>query len=159
MVIHTLFTLIDTPDLYTMFDKPFDDKRSFIINSAYSVKHKDNKHIEFFLFSGRFQILNSISVACLHLETRHTFFLKFFQNGPTVAFCKFSARGFLHRNIVFVYLTFSRYSVQTIHSFHIITLSYNFCKPTILHIFKNIQQKSEINSTLNLCFHSLFKCI
>src|SRR5699024_12446774 len=68
-----------------------------------------------------------VAVSSSHLETRDTFFRKFFDDRPSLALRKFTAVLFLHRDIIFFYLSFGRDSIEAIYSlvfFHDCTLSF-----------------------------------
>ena len=122
MVIKPLFSFYHAPDFHSVFDEPLHHEGCLIIPAAQSVKHKNKQHIKPFLKRSAFYLLQSLTLFSRLLVAGNSSFRKFFHDLPSLFCGKCLARLPLHRDVVFLHLTYGGYTVKTINSYHKCTL-------------------------------------
>ena len=102
MIVEALFTFLRAPNLYSVLDEPFDDKRRFVRDTTDAVEHKDEQNIEL-AFAGKFFYrLNLISVFRSDFMAGNAVLLLLVNDLPSHLLGEFTARLALHRDIRFV---------------------------------------------------------
>ena len=127
MIIHLLLPFHCAPHFDSVADEPLYYEGCLIVPPPQAVEHEHQQDVKLPFLSVLADLLNRVTVSGSHLETRDTFFRKFFDDRPSLAFRKFTAVLFLHRDIIFFYLSFGRDSIEAIYSlvfFHDCTLSF-----------------------------------
>ena len=127
MGVKPLLSFVHAPDLDALLGEPLHNKGRFIITAAEAGKHEHQQDVKLPFLGVLADLLNGIAVSGSHLETGDTLFRKFFDDRPSLALRKFTAVLFLHRDIIFFYLSFGRDSIEAVYSFvffHNCTLSF-----------------------------------
>ena len=127
MIIHLLLPFHCAPHFDSVADEPLHHEGRLIISPSQAVEHEHQQDVKLPFLGILTDLLNRVAVSSSHLETRDTFFRKFFDDRPSLALRKFTAVLFLHRDIIFFYLSFGRDSIEAIYSlvfFHDCTLSF-----------------------------------
>ena len=127
MIIHLLLPFHCAPHFDSVADEPLHHEGRLIISPSQTVEHEHQQDVKLPFLGVLADLLNGVAVSGSHLETRDTFFRKFFDDRPSLTFRKFTAVLFLHRDIIFFYLSFGRDSIEAIYSlifFHDCTLSF-----------------------------------
>jgi len=114
MVLEFLLTFIDRPYFNVMLCEPLKNERCFILDSAETVEHEDEKNVEFMGKCRFLQVLNGVALFGGYLEPGDSLFLEFPKDFPIgLSFGEFVAGDSLHGNVIFgdVHLLYGRYSV------------------------------------------------
>ena len=127
VVIHLLLPFHCAPHFNAVADEPLHHERCFIIPPPQAVEHEHQQDVKLPLLGILADLLNGIAVSSSYLEARDTLFRKFFEDRPPLALCKLTAALLLHGDIIFVYLSLGRNTVEAVYSvlfFHDHTLSF-----------------------------------
>ena len=97
-----LLAFLGTPHFNTVFDKPFYNKRRFVLSAAQTVKHEHQQNIKLVLQSVPLNFLYGIPVLGRDLKPGNALFRKLPDNFPSGMLPnKFPARFLLHGNVIF----------------------------------------------------------
>ena len=127
MIIHLLLPFHCAPHFDSVADEPLHHKGRLIVPPPQAVEHEHQQDVKLPFLGILTDLLNGVAVSGSYLETGDALFRKLFDDRPSLAFRKFTAVLFLHRDIIFFYLSFGRDSIEAIYSFvffHDCTLSF-----------------------------------
>ena len=134
MIVKPLLSLCCTPNFNSISHKPLNNERSFIILAAQAVKHIDQKNIKLSLYRVTLKLLDGVSFFCRFLKAGNAFLVHFLFKFPIRVFCnKSPAKLSLHRDVVFLNLSYRRYTIKAIdshyifHNIHLIRYGNSVC--------------------------------
>ena len=127
MIIHLLLPFHCAPHFDSVSDEPLYYEGRLIVPPSQAVEHEHQQDVKLPFLGVLADLLNGVTVSGSHLETGDALFRKLFDDRPSLALRKFTAVLFLHRDIIFFYLSFGRDSIEAVYSlvfFHDCTLSF-----------------------------------
>ena len=122
MVIKPLLAFSRAPDFDSLLDKPLHHKGRFVLASAKTVKHENQKDIELMQHGASLDLNDGIARIGADFVARHSLFGDFVNNLPVWMTCDiFAACGFLHGDVVMIDLSDGGDAVKTEDSLHSVT--------------------------------------